>query len=454
MAALFNLVVRLLQRIILFIWCKLVPDRKVTFPPLNPLLKLSVQQLVSGIKSGQIKCQDVIEATFERIAQVNPTINAVIDQRYREALKEAQQVDQLVQRHLRGEDGLGHLLEKPLLGIPVTVKDCTAVQGMLLTAGVRSRAKVTAEFDSTVVARLKRAGAIPIAMTNVPEILMAWDTSNVPFGTTRNPYDLSRTVGGSSGGEGAILAAGASVFGVGTDIGGSIRIPSFMCGVYGHRPTPFSIENTGKWPPVSPATDAFSTCGPMTRHVEDLKYCFGSMVNPEKLPQLDLERPVDIEKVKIYWLEEINAPLLSPLHEDVKHSIQMAIEHLEKKFGCTCQSLKLPHIRKSFSVWRASLYERGKLNISTGLANASGKVAISPILEFVKSSIGLSDHATGSLSSAIVMDWLLAGENTQLAHLCKYVDEMRYFAIQQLDSNGVIIAPTMPQPAPKSALPG
>ena len=449
MAAFFHLLIRLLQRVILFIWYKLVPDRKVTFPPLNPLLKLSVQELVSGIKNGQIKSQDLIEAAFDRIAKVNPAINAVVDQRYKEALEEAQQVDQLVKRHLKGEDGLDHLLEKPLLGIPVTIKDTLAVQGMLQTAGVFCRAKTQAEFDSSVVAQLKRKGAIPIAITNVPEILMAWETTNLPFGTTRNPYDLSRISGGSSGGEGAILAAGASVFGVGTDIGGSIRIPSFMCGVYGHRPTPFLIETNGRWPPPTPEADAFSTIGPMTRHVEDLKYCLHSMVNPEKLPQLDLERPVKIEELKIFWLDEFNGPFISPLHEDVKYSIQHSIDHFERKFGLTCQSLKLPHTEKAFSLWRASIYERGKLNVSRGLARASGKRAISPMLEFVKSTIGLSDHTMVGLSAAIAMDWLHASDDTQLATMCKYVDEMRHIAIQQLSSNGVIIAPTMPQPAPK-----
>src|SRR5262249_25572051 len=137
---------------------------------------------------------------------------------------------------------------RPLLGLPVTVKDNLAAVGMPWTTGSVARAGVMPDADSTAVARLRAARAIVVAKTNVPEYTWACETENALHGRTVNPFDPARTPGGSSGGEAALIGAGASIFGIGTDGGGSIRVPCHYCGIVGLRPTAGLVAETGCWP--------------------------------------------------------------------------------------------------------------------------------------------------------------------------------------------------------------
>ena len=188
-----------------------------------------------------------MQAYVERMNLVQPYINAVVQHRGDEAIEEAKQYDKKIQHELAGNppiDGIS-VLSLPLLGVPFTVKDSISIKGLSLTAGLYARKGVVAEEDAAVVLNLRKAGAIPIAVTNVPEFLLWWDSCNNIYGRTNNPYDKSRIAGGSSGGEAALIAAAGTVCGMGTDIGGSIRIPAFCCGVFGHKPTPFIIPING-----------------------------------------------------------------------------------------------------------------------------------------------------------------------------------------------------------------
>src|SRR5258708_5303851 len=159
----------------------------------------------------------------------------------------------------------------PLLGVPISIKACIDVQGFPCDAGSRLRDGFVAAQDATLVARLKNAGAIVIGNTNTPEMLMAYHTDNLLQGRANNPWDLSRTPGGSSGGEAAAIACGMSAAGIGSDGGGSIRVPAHFCGICGLKPTPGRIPATGHYPPCGGPFSLIGVVGPMARTVEDLR---------------------------------------------------------------------------------------------------------------------------------------------------------------------------------------
>ncbi|MGH9697213.1 MAG: amidase, partial [Bryobacteraceae bacterium] len=191
----------------------------------------------------------LIAAHLEQIRKINPQLNAVV-----ELLDDAH----------AGSGG-------PLAGGPFSVKDSIEVRGVRTTAGTLGRRNAApADADATLVRRLRAAGAIPIAKTNLPDLLYSFETDNLIFGRTNNPYDTARTPGGSSGGEAALIAACGSPFGLGSDCLGSVRVPAAFCGIASIKPTSGRLPRTGHVPPASGWAEALWQIGPMARRVEDL----------------------------------------------------------------------------------------------------------------------------------------------------------------------------------------
>lgn len=196
----------------------------------------SVKQLAQRIQHKEISCTELMQIYLNRLAYINPKINGIVQTLTSEkALQQAQLADEKISKNQH----IG-----PLHGLPITIKDCCKVQGFLITKGSMGY-HYTATEDATVVARLKKAGAMVIGISNVPEFNIAYETDNNRYGKTCNPYDLNRTSGGSSGGEAATIAAGGSVFGLETDGGGSIRQPAHNTGIAGLKPTRGLIPSTG-----------------------------------------------------------------------------------------------------------------------------------------------------------------------------------------------------------------
>jgi len=224
---------------------------------------LSATEIVSKIKKKQVSCKEVMEAHLRRIAQVNPILNAIIQAiDPEEALKQAKEAD----RVLNSGEPVGRLH-----GLPITIKDSLKVKGFSDSCACRGLKRGPAEEDATVVSRLKKEGAIVLGLTNVPELLLSIETDNAMYGQTKNPYNLERTPGGSSGGEAAIIAAGGSPLGIGSDAGGSIRVPAHNAGIAGIKPTQGRIPSTGNT--LGNTGGLFSyvaSNGPMARTVDDL----------------------------------------------------------------------------------------------------------------------------------------------------------------------------------------
>jgi amidase len=201
------------------------------------LTHISASKLAARIVKREVTCVEVMSAYIDRINEVNPKINAIVQMRAAgDLLDDARRADR---------DLMNGRKPGPLHGVPFTLKDNIETQGIVTTCGFPELAQYKPKLDATVAKRLKSAGGILLGKTNVPEFTMFADTTNLVYGRTRNPYDLSRFTGGSSGGEGAVVAACGSAFGIGTDIGSSIREPSHYCGIAGLKPTSGRVPDTG-----------------------------------------------------------------------------------------------------------------------------------------------------------------------------------------------------------------
>ncbi|MDG4901173.1 MULTISPECIES: amidase family protein [unclassified Mesorhizobium] len=225
---------------------------------------LTASQLAAAIREKKVGAVEAMEAQLARIAVVNPLLNAIVTLDEEAARAGAQAADMAV---VRGE-AVG-----PLNGVPVTLKDGHATAGMRTTIGLEAFSGHVPATDSTIAARLRKAGAVIIGKTNVPPRLRDLQTDNPIFGRTVNPWDVTRTPGGSSGGAAAAVAAGLVPLEIGSDAGGSIRMPAHLCGVFGFKPTQATVPITGSYadPPDLPRSfRLLFDIGPLARDVDDL----------------------------------------------------------------------------------------------------------------------------------------------------------------------------------------
>ncbi len=240
---------------------------------MDELWRLSATQLADRIRWRAVSAREAAQAALDRLDQVNPAINAVVDHRPAEVLAEADAIDR---RIARGED-VG-----PLGGVPVTVKVNTDQAGYATTNGLTLQQDVIAQQDSPVVSNLRRAGAVVLGRTNTPAFSLRWFTSNRLHGATRNPRDAALTPGGSSGGAAAAVAAGIGHLAHGTDIAGSIRYPAYACGVHGLRPTQGRVA---AWNPSGPdrtiGPQLMAVSGPIGRTIADLRAGLAALAAPD-----------------------------------------------------------------------------------------------------------------------------------------------------------------------------
>jgi len=221
----------------------------------------SAVALAKAIRSKEVSSREVVDAHLAQIERANHSLNAVVRVLADTAREKALEADAALAR--KDKAGQFH-------GVPMTVKDAWEVAGVPSTGGTMGRANYIPQHDATVIARMKAAGAIPIAMTNLPELSLAFESDNLVHGRTKNPYDPSRTPGGSGGGGAAAIAAGMSPIEIGADLGGSIRLPCHFAGIAGIRPTTGRAPLTGYFPPSFGWVSHYAASGPMARSVEDL----------------------------------------------------------------------------------------------------------------------------------------------------------------------------------------
>jgi amidase len=254
---------------------------------MNSSVFSTISDVAAGIRTRVISATEVVEATLERISVLDSKLRAFVHLDAEGARASARRADSAVMRN----DALG-----PLHGVPITIKGNLDVAGWPCPAGSLLRRDYVPQHDAPLVARLRAAGAIILANTNTPEFLMAYESDNLLVGKTSNPWDLSRTAGGSSGGEAAAIASGCSFGGVGSDGGGSIRVPAHFCGICGLKPTPGRIPSTGHYPLGAGALSWLGVVGPMARTIADVRALFEVMAGPD--PGDALSAPVPVRNVE------------------------------------------------------------------------------------------------------------------------------------------------------------
>ena len=272
------------------------------------VIRLSATALAARIAAGDLSSVEAVEALIARIEQVNPAINAVVVKRYDEARAEAQAADA---RRAAGEP-LG-----PLHGVPVTIKESLDLAGTPSTFGMPSRAHTRADADDVYVARLRAAGAIVLGKTNVAQALLYNESDNPVYGRTNNPWDVSRTPGGSSGGQAAIVAAGGVPLGLGTDLAGSIRTPSTYCGVVGMKPTAGRFDDPGRFSMPIGERAIVSQVGAIGRAVDDVALAI-EIINGGRNPAVEPPAPlgdpatVDVAALRVAYYADDGTFAVSP----------------------------------------------------------------------------------------------------------------------------------------------
>src|SRR5215470_3110336 len=258
------------------------------------LRDMSAREIAALVARRELTAGEVVEHFAARLATVNVPLNAVAVDLTEAARKGAAEVDAALARGER---------PGPLAGLPVTIKECFDLAGTASTFGLPSRRNEIESRDDPYVAAWRAAGAIPIAKTNVPQLMIYTETDNPLYGRTNNPWDPERSCGGSSGGEAAVIAAGASPLGLGNDIGGSLRVPAAFCGITSIRPTAGRTPDACEHGLPTGQTGIVSQVGPLARYVEDLTLGLGVLDrarDPFAVPGVELGDPraIDLSRLR------------------------------------------------------------------------------------------------------------------------------------------------------------
>jgi Asp-tRNA(Asn)/Glu-tRNA(Gln) amidotransferase A subunit family amidase len=382
----------------------------------------SAQEIASLIRAKAVSPVEVARVHLDRIERLNPSLNAFVDYQPELVLAQASAAEKSI---MNGES-LG-----PLHGVPLSIKSSIDVVGHPCEAGTRLRAGYIAATDAVLVSRLRAAGAVILGVTNTPELLMAWETDNLLYGRTNNPWDLTRTAGGSSGGESAAIAAGLSAGGVGSDGGGSIREPAHFCGICGLKPTPGRIPSTGHFPKSGGPFALIGVVGPMGRTVGDLQTLFEAMAggddgDPSSAPVA--LRPVDskaIQGMSIGFFEDDGR---TPVTKETRAAVRSAASRLSQS-GLRVDEFRPEGLEEARQLWWKFFGTAGGMILGPMLRGHQAE--LSPVLRQFMSWTTSEPAHTGE---SLLMTWL--GR-----------DEVRERFLRQMQQYPILLCPTAAIPA-------
>jgi amidase len=309
---------------------------------MRDIIGAPVTWLARAIRTRKVSSLEVVRAHLEHIHTVNPRLNAVVFATAESALKQARAADR---RNFRKN------VPGPLHGVPFTAKDIFDTAGLPTTAGLRMLRSNIPDRDATVIARMREAGAILIGKTNCPPGGTGGDSWNPLHGGTRNPYDIARSPGASSSGEAAIIAAGGSPLGIGSDSGGSIRMPAHYCGIAALKPTTGLVPGTGAYGLVGGLTDPRSQVGPMARFVSDLALVLPLLVGPDGIdsgvvPVPLAKRTPKLKDLKVAWYADDG--MAKPTHAIA--AVVKAAAHALANAGCDVSEARPPGLHEAHQV--------------------------------------------------------------------------------------------------------
>ena len=398
------------------------------------LIELSGLELAKLIKKRKVSSNEIVIEHIQQVKKVNPALNAMVADRFDKALNESK-------KHRP-------VSSQVYSGVPCSIKECFAVEGMPQSSGLFSRKDYRSDRNATAVSRYKKAGAIILGVTNTSELCMWMESNNKVYGRTSNPYDLKRTVGGSSGGEAAISAAGGAPFGLGSDIGGSIRMPAFFNGIFGHKPSSKVVPNSGQYPVAKGLAGRYLTTGPLCRKAEDLLPLMQILQGPgegdDDCKKVELHRKVDYKKLKVLIMSSNRAPLESKVSFEMREKILQAGIVLEQH-GAGVEEVYLSAFKKSFDIWSSMLYE-GNTEAFYSLMSDGQKINF--FWELIKSTWGGSQFTVPGIILALT-EQLPRYMKKHTKAMIEAGNQLRYQLNEILDENTVLLFPPYVAPAPR-----
>jgi Asp-tRNA(Asn)/Glu-tRNA(Gln) amidotransferase A subunit family amidase len=388
----------------------------------NDLTFLPAVSMAEQIRKKTISPLQLVEAHLAQIGRLNPRLNAFVHVDAEGARQAARTAEAAV---MQGK-AVG-----PLHGVPISIKSSLAVTGMRCESGTRLRNGFMPDRDAPLVARLRAAGAIVLGTTNTPELLMAWETDNLLYGRTNNPWDLERTPGGSSGGEAAALAAGMSAGGVGSDGGGSIRVPAHFSGICGLKPTPGRIPATGHYPVSAGPFALIGVVGPMARTVADLKVLFEVMQGPDVGDTCAAPVPVrwpggdEVRKLRIGYFEDDGR---TPVTAETRAAVGIAAEAL-RSTGFQVERFRPEGLEEARQLWWKYFVVAGGMLLGPMFRGRESD--LSPIL---KQFLEYSEAEPALTAPTLLHAWMQR-------------DELRARCFRQLEEYPILLCPAAAIPA-------
>ncbi|MFC3909440.1 amidase [Legionella dresdenensis] len=390
------------------------------------IYELSATDILCKINSGEFRISEVAESFIKRINEVNPLVNALQQFDSEKILYDAFKKDlAFSKKKIAGK----------LYGLPISIKDAFHVKGFIGSKGCKGLYDAVSTFDATAVSRLRMEGAEIYGITNTSELLLSYESDNLVYGRTNNPYDLARTAGGSSGGQAAIIALGGSPVGLGNDAGGSIRQPAHYCGICAHKPTHGFVPNTGNIP-----VDGFGigsqlvSIGPMARYVEDLIMMMDIIsgpdgVDPHTVPvQFPITQNINLKNLRVAYFYDNPAGTL-PTRETVK-AVDSVVELLK------------PYVHTIVEAYPSALDNVYRLHYETFMLGGDGGRTL---LQYIKS-------FKNNQVSPLTLEYLELSKNcifsiSDLRQRFAELERFRYKMISFMNDYDLIISPVTTTPA-------
>jgi Asp-tRNA(Asn)/Glu-tRNA(Gln) amidotransferase A subunit family amidase len=360
---------------------------------------LSARQIAAQIRGKEISPVEVARAHLDRIERLNPKLNAFVDYKPEVVLAQAREAENVI---FRGDE-LG-----PLHGVPLSIKSAIDVAGYRCESGTRLRAGYIASEDAPLVARLRAAGAVILGVTNTPELLMAWETDNLLYGRTNNPWDLNRTAGGSSGGEAAAIAAGLSAGGVGSDGGGSIRIPAHFCGICGLKPTPGRIPSTGHFPKAGGPFALIGVVGPMARTIEDVRTLFEAMAGWDDGDPC--AAPVEVRELHETQLRTVHIGLFenddrTPVTQETRSAVRRAAALLSGR-GFRIECFRPEGLEEAHHLWWKFFGTAGGMILDPMIVESRLQDHESELSPILREFLGWTKASPAHTGESLLVAWL------------------------------------------------
>jgi amidase len=319
---------------------------------LGDLTFLPALEMAKKVRDREISPVELAEAHLKKIEKLNPKLNAFVHVEPGRVMRQAREAEAAV----INREQLG-----PLHGVPISIKSSIEVSGIRCESGTRLRSGFVAKEDAPLVSRLRQAGAIVLGVTNTPEMLMAWETNNLLYGRTNSAWDAERTPGGSSGGEAAAISSGMSAGGVGSDGGGSIRVPAHFSGICGLKPTPGRVPATGHFPPSGGPFALIGVVGPMARTVADLSALFNVIQGADDGDTCSAPVPLrwptdaDLKQLRVGYFEDDGR---TPVTAEIRQAVRTAAECL-RSAGFQVEPFRPEGLEEARGLWKKFFVKMG-----------------------------------------------------------------------------------------------